>query len=52
MWINHRSVYQDDLKYIRNDNVKSLCVEILCYTECVMEMHDLAKYLPPYPPSD
>ena len=47
MWRNHRIVIQDHLKYIRNDIVKPLYVVILCYTERVQEMHDLAKHLPP-----
>ena len=46
MWRNHRSVYQDHLKYIRNDIVKPLCIKILRYAERVRDMHDLAKYLP------
>ena len=42
----HRSVYQDHLKYIRNDIVKPFGVKILRYDERVREIHDLEKYLP------
>ena len=42
-----RSVYQDHIKYIRNDIVKPFHVKILRYSERIGEMHDLAKYLPP-----
>ena len=48
MWRKHRSVYQDHMKYVRNDIVKPFKVKILRYTDCVDEMHDLAKYLPTY----
>ena len=47
MWRNHRSVYQDHTKYVRNDIVKPFKVKVLCYSKRVREMHDLAKYLPP-----
>ena len=47
MWRNHRSVYQDHTKYVRNDIVKPFKVKVLCYAKRVREMHDLAKYLPP-----
>ena len=43
----HQSVYQDHLKYIRNDILKPSCVEIIRYTKRAMDMHKLAKYLPP-----
>ena len=43
----YQSVYQDHLKYVRNDIVKPLCVGILCYAEPVVEMHYLEYYLPP-----
>ena len=35
------------MKYIRNDIVNTLKVKIICYSESVRDMHDLAKYLPP-----
>ena len=47
IWINHRSVYQYNMKYICNDIVKPFKVKILHYSECVTQMHDLAKYLTP-----
>ena len=46
MWRKHRSVYQDHTEYIRNDIANTLKVKILCYTKRVIEMHELAKYLP------
>ena len=48
MWRKHRSVYQDHMKYICNHIVKPFKFKILRYAERVHEMHDLAKYLPPY----
>ena len=47
MWRKHRIVYQDHMKYIRNDIVKPLKVKMLRYNERILEMNDLAKYLPP-----
>ena len=47
MWIKHRSVYQDHLKYICDDIVKPFRVRIPRYSDRVREMHDLVKYLPP-----
>ena len=47
VWIKYRSNFQDSVKYINNDIVKQFKVSILKYTECVREIHDLAKYLPP-----
>ena len=47
MWRKHRSLYQDHMKYVRNDIVKPFKVKILRYSERVCEMHDLANYLPP-----
>ena len=47
VWRNHRSVYQDHMKYICNDIVKPFKVKILHYADRVREMHNLAKYLPP-----
>ena len=47
MYRKHRSIYQDHMKYIRNDIVNTLKVKIICYSESVRDMHDLAKYLPP-----
>ena len=35
------------MKYVRNDIVKPFRDKILCYTERVQEIHELAKYLPP-----
>ena len=46
MWRNHRSIYQDHLKYVRNDIVKPLHAGILRYVDRVLEMNDLAEYLP------
>ena len=43
MWRKHQSVYQDHLKYVRNDMVKPSRVRILCYAERVREMHELTK---------
>ena len=43
----HRSIYQDHMKYVRNDIVKPFKVKIIRYAERVREMNDLAKYLPP-----
>ena len=47
MWRNHRSVFQDHVKYINNDIVKTFRVGIIQYTDHVCEMHDFDKYLPP-----
>ena len=47
VWIKHQSVYQDHMKYVRNDIVKPFKVKILRYSKRVREMHDLEKYLPP-----
>ena len=49
MWRKHRSVYQDYMKYVRNDIVKSFNFKILRYAQHVQEMHELDKYLPPPP---
>ena len=46
VWRNHWSVYQDHMKYVCNNILKSFKVKILCYAKRVHEMHDLAKYLP------
>ena len=35
------------MNYIWNDIVKLFKVKILCYDECLRDMHDLAKYHPP-----
>ena len=35
------------MNYTRNDIVKPFKVKMLCYSERVRDMHDLAKYLPP-----
>ena len=45
MWRKHRSVYQDHMKYVHNDIVKTFKVKIIRYTNRVREMHDLEKYL-------
>ena len=47
MWRKHHSVFQYHLKYICDDIVKLFRVGILCYAECVQEMHDLEKRLTP-----
>ena len=39
------SVYQDHMKYVHNDIVKTFKVKIIRYTNRVREMHDLEKYL-------
>ena len=44
---NHHIVFQDHLKYLRNDIVNPFCVGILRYAERIQVMHDLAKQLPP-----
>ena len=36
------------MKYVRNDILKPFKVKNSRYAERVREMHDLAKYLPPY----
>ena len=46
MWRKHRSIYQDHMKHICNDIVNPFKVKILRYAKRVIEMHDLAKYLP------
>ena len=45
MWRKHQSVYQDNMKYVRNDIVKPFRVKILRYAKRVREMHELAKQL-------
>ena len=45
--MKHRSVYQDHMKYVRNEIVKPFKVKILCYVERVREMHDIENYLTP-----
>ena len=47
MWRNHWSVFQDHLKFIRNDIVKPFRVGTLQSTKRVQEMHNLSKHLPP-----
>ena len=47
MWRKHRSIFQYHVKYIHNDILKTFRFVILQYSECIREMHDLAKYLPP-----
>ena len=47
MWRNHHSVYQDHMKYVSNDIVKTFKVKIPCYADRVREMHDLLNYPPP-----
>ena len=46
-WRKQRSIFHYHLKYICNDIVKLLWVEILRYAMRVQDMHDLAKCLPP-----
>ena len=41
------SVFQDHVKYIQNEILKSFRVVILQYAERVREMHEPANYLPP-----
>ena len=48
MWRKHHILFQDHLKYNRNNIAKPFRVRILRYAECVQEMHDLAKYLSPF----
>ena len=42
----HWSVYQDHMKYVRNENVKPFKIKTLRYSENVCEMHEIAKCLP------
>ena len=49
VWRKKWSIYQDHMKYIQNEIVKPLKFKNFCYAECVHEMHDLAKHLPPPP---
>ena len=35
MWMKHWSIYQDHLKYVRNDILKPFCVRILRYADCI-----------------
>ena len=46
MWRKNQSVYQDHMKYVRNDIVKPFKVKTLRYAKRVREIHELAKYLP------
>ena len=48
MWRKHFSVYQDHMKYVRNDIVKHFKVKILRYAKRMHDMYDLEKYLPPH----
>ena len=43
MWRKHWSVYQDHMKYDRNDVVKPFKVKVLHYAKRVRDMHDLTK---------
>ena len=43
MWRKHQSVYQDHLKYIRNDILKPLCVEIIRY--CLFDLNEMFDLL-------
>ena len=47
MWMKHRSVFQDPVKYIQNDILKPFRVDIIRYDELDCLMHNLAKYVPP-----
>ena len=47
MWRKYRIIFQNHLKYICNDVVNPFRVTILHYVERVVEIHDLAKHLPP-----
>ena len=47
MWWKHRSFFQENLKYIRNDIVKIIFVGIIHYAKRVYKMHDIAKHVPP-----
>ena len=49
MWRNHRSFFQYHLNSICKDIVKPFRVGILCYTDNVQDMYNLAKHL--HPPS-
>ena len=40
-WRNHRRVFQDHIKYIRNEIVKLFRVGIIHYADHVQDMHDL-----------
>ena len=43
MWKKHQSVFQDHIKYIHSDILKTFRVGIIQYAERVREMHDLEK---------
>ena len=45
-WRKYWSVNQDHMKYVCNNIVKTLRVNILCYAKRVREIHDLDKYPP------
>ena len=47
MWRKHRSIFQDNLKYLCSDIVNPLRVGIIRYAENVQKMYNLAKHLPP-----
>ena len=47
VWKNHRSVFQDHVKYIHNDIVKPFIFFILQYAEHFHRIHNLENYLPP-----
>ena len=49
MWCNHRSNFQDHVKYIHNDIVNPFRVGIIQYAERILEINNLYKYL--HPPS-
>ena len=48
MWMKHQSIFQDHIKYIRNDIVNPFRVVIIHYAKRIEEMHDLEKNLSPY----
>ena len=48
MWRKHHSIFQDHLKYICNDIVKSFRVGIIWYADRVQYMYNLANHLPPH----
>ena len=45
--MKHRSIFQDDVKYIHNEILKPFRLIIIHYAEYISKIHGLAKYLPP-----
>ena len=47
MWRKHRCTFQNHIKNIHNGIVKYFRVGLLQYAECIQDMYNLAKHLPP-----